>query len=449
MNHHVAALPERLRTARKRRAWSQLRLVRELRMMAGDEGLSLPSDESVVRRISSWENGEHQPDEVYRRLLALIFEELTELSADQGGQDGCIPETMSPVVHPVASPLAYTDGIDVVGAFVTAAADAERFALWAESSAPGSIALDGYREELSSLATDFLHQPMPTLLPGLVRLRNRLFHQLQARQDRSLWALAGMTSVVLAHASHVVGNALAGRKQARVARMCANEANHVELLAWTCGTQGLIAECAGRLREAAQHMREAADVLSRSRMPGSAAVRLASYEARINARLGLEQEAKAAVERAEIAQARLPGQEASELDDIGGILSFPPSKQLFYAAESFLLLRDPEQAELHAMAAIESFDAGPPEHHSYGDVALARIDMGAARLADDNLDGVLVALEPVFALPPQLRIAPLVVPLNAIDQVLAGPRYQRANAATGIRQEMVAFRAETVQAASR
>ncbi|MYT70364.1 hypothetical protein K377_07962 [Streptomyces sp. PsTaAH-137] len=64
---------ERLRRARAERGWSQLRLVRELRRVATARGHQLPSDESVKRRIASWENGHSTPDAFYGALLAEAF----------------------------------------------------------------------------------------------------------------------------------------------------------------------------------------------------------------------------------------------------------------------------------------------------------------------------------------------------------------------------------------
>lgn len=60
---------ERLRRARTERGWSQLRLVRELRKAAAKRGHQLPTDDSIKRRIASWENGHSVPDGFYGALL--------------------------------------------------------------------------------------------------------------------------------------------------------------------------------------------------------------------------------------------------------------------------------------------------------------------------------------------------------------------------------------------
>jgi tetratricopeptide (TPR) repeat protein len=73
-----------LKSARRRREWSQLRLAHELRAVADEHRRKqLPGDESLVRRVSSWENGAHRPDELYQRLLVAVF---PELAADLFGE---------------------------------------------------------------------------------------------------------------------------------------------------------------------------------------------------------------------------------------------------------------------------------------------------------------------------------------------------------------------------
>ncbi|MEW2409932.1 hypothetical protein [Streptomyces griseoviridis] len=64
---------ERLRQFRAERGWSQPRLVRELRRAATKRGHQLPSDESVKRRIASWENGHSTPDGFYGALIGDVY----------------------------------------------------------------------------------------------------------------------------------------------------------------------------------------------------------------------------------------------------------------------------------------------------------------------------------------------------------------------------------------
>jgi transcriptional regulator with XRE-family HTH domain len=56
------------------RGWSQSRLARELTREAARQGIHLPRVNTLVTEISRWENGKHEPDEVYRRLLGAVLE---------------------------------------------------------------------------------------------------------------------------------------------------------------------------------------------------------------------------------------------------------------------------------------------------------------------------------------------------------------------------------------
>src|SRR6266536_6703290 len=59
---------------RKARGWSQSRLARELTREAARQGIHLLRVDTLVTEISRWENGKHEPDDVYRRLLCVVLE---------------------------------------------------------------------------------------------------------------------------------------------------------------------------------------------------------------------------------------------------------------------------------------------------------------------------------------------------------------------------------------
>lgn len=122
-----------------------------------------------------------------------------------------------------------------------------------------------------------------------MQLRAEIFDDLEQCRRRGaaqtqLLRLLGITSAALAHACHLLGRPDESMAQARLARQCADEIGHIELGAWACGTLALLAEGAGRVDDGVGYIRESQDRLQRSPVPGSAAVRLACYEARILAR---------------------------------------------------------------------------------------------------------------------------------------------------------------------
>lgn len=348
----------------------------------------------------------------------------------------CGPQTRSAGLDDVLSDV--TDGQDLDRLVLAVADQSREFAAWTESSELGRTTMEIYRSELFELSGLFLHQSVTALFPRLVRLRSALLNHLREhqplRRSRDLYALTGMACVVLAHASHVLGHRSSGVTHAQLAQLCAEEADHVELNAWALGTQALLAEAANRPADALRYLHAAGEQVTRSRMPGTVAVRLASYEARIAARVGQHERASAALAAAEDARERVGNAgEIADLDDIGGILSFPNAKQEFFSAEANLLRGRCDLAEHDALTAISSYTNGPPEQSSYGDLALAWLDVAAARLATSDLDGMREAIQPVLSLPAGLRIEPLRAPLSALASALAQHRYRGSHLASDVR----------------
>ncbi|UNZ21367.1 hypothetical protein [Streptomyces sp. 891-h] len=91
----------------------------------------------------------------------------------------------------------------------------------------------------------------------------------------------------------------------------------------------------------------------------------------------------------------------------GGLLTFPEPKQAYYAGGTYALLGEHERALGHAMLAIRQYETGLPEDRSYGDEALARVDVVTAHLALGNVDEAVRNLRAVLSIPPEQRISQL------------------------------------------
>jgi hypothetical protein len=323
-----------------------------------------------------------------------------------------------------------------------AARDSLAFAGWAETSNVSASALDHLSYELSRIATNYVHAPLLPLFRDLTALRGHAFELLQngrqhPTQARRLFFLAGTSCLLLAHASQNLGDSASAMAQVRAALTCAEQADHNGLRAWTHGTAALIAEWTH------QH-RRAVDFAQRGQpfaVTADSRVRLAGLEARAAARAGDRRLALDALDRA--ARARDVGALDDELTEFGGLLSFPLVKQHYYAGSTFALLGEAERAQDNALRAIGMYETGPVEQRSYGDEALARVDLTTARLALDDLDGAREALRPVLALPPERRIEQLTVGVGRVRTALALPRYARASIARAITQDVDQYQAES------
>ncbi|WP_300007468.1 hypothetical protein [Pseudonocardia sp.] len=185
------------------------------------------------------------------------------------------------------------------------------------------------------------------------------------------------------------------------------------------GTQALIAEWSRRYKEAVAFARAGQQFA----VTTDSCVRLAAIEARALSKLGKPGAAVIAIDRAQRARDQDTG--ADDLASFGGILTFPFAKQLYYVGGALTTAGHPD-AERLALEAIRLYESGPVEERSYGDEALARVDVATARLNAGDLDGAVAALAPVLELPPAQRIHQLCDGLVRVRSALALPPFHDA-----------------------
>lgn len=323
-----------------------------------------------------------------------------------------------------------------------AARDSLAFASWAESSNVTASTLEHLSYELCRIAVNYVHAPLLPLFGDLMGLRGLAFELLRngrqhPTQARELFFLAGTSCVLLAHASQNLGDSASAMAQVRAALTCAEQADHHGLRAWAHGTAALIAEWTHQHRRAVEFAQRGQPFAPTA----DSRVRLASLEARAAARTGDRSLALDALGRA--ARARDLAARQDKLDEFGGLLTFPVPKQHYYAGSTYALLGEAQPAQENALLAIGMYETGPLEQRSYGDEALARLDVTTARLALGDLDGAGEALRPVLDLLPERRIEQLAVGLSRVRSALAVPRYARAQIAREITQEVDQYQAES------
>jgi hypothetical protein len=371
----------------------------------------------------------------------LILDELGRAHGDQkpsGGEqarrperNGAIPTTEPTPSQP--SPATLT---------VVAARESLAFAGWAESSNVSASTLDHLSYELGRIAVNYVHAPLLPLFGDLLELRGFAFELLRngrqhPTQARELFFLAGTSCVLLAHASQDLGDSASAMAQVRAALTCAEQADHKGLRAWAHGTAALIAGWTHQHRRAVEFAQRGQSFAPTA----DSRVRLASLEARAAARMGDRGLALDALGRAARARDLAMGQDT--LEEFGGMLSFPVPKAHYYAGSTYALLGEAQPAQDNALLAIGMYESGPIEQRSYGDEALARLDVTTARLALRDLEGAHEALRPVLELPLERRIEQLASGLSRVRSALAVPRYARAQIAREITQEVDQYQAES------
>lgn len=334
-------------------------------------------------------------------------------------------------------PLIVASSFDARRLTAGAAQEAMQFLNWATDDRVPEPVLDHVLSELHRVAIDYVHRPLIPLFTELTDLRDTAFGLLKSRphpqQARELFFVAGTVSTLLAHASQNMGNAAAARTQAATAWACADQADRDDLRAWVRGTQALIAEWTLHHRDALDFVREG----QRYAASPDQQARLACIEARTLARNGNAQAALTAIERA--ARVRELPDRTDDLGSIGGVFTFPQVKQMYYTGSTLVLAGQAAQGEQTCSDAIRAYETGPADQRSYGDEAIARVDVAMARLLGDDLDGAFDALKPVLQLPGDRRIRQITDSLTRVRERLILPRYSNTNAARSLIDELNQF----------
>ncbi|GDY30853.1 XRE family transcriptional regulator [Gandjariella thermophila] len=313
---------------------------------------------------------------------------------------GVVPH--GPVDHP--TPL--RDRHNWEGQVITMSAQRARdFLSRAEASNVGPETLEQLADDVRRVATTYPRLPLPELLGDLVDVQERTFTLLEGRQKpkhtRELYLLAGISCGLLAKASHDVGASTDAMTQARTAYACAENAGHNGLRAWVRGLQSGVAYWTGRPRDAVRYAQLGHDAVRAG--AGTAALYLLAAEARAWGLLGNPERARDAIRRAADVRDRVA---PDELDEFGGLCTFPHRRQLYFAADalSWVAEEDAEHAEAAALEAVSAYEATDRTERGWGEEAGARAGLAVARIVQGDVEGAASALRPVLALPPTQRI---------------------------------------------
>ncbi|MFG3041752.1 XRE family transcriptional regulator [Streptomyces sp. NPDC048330] len=387
--------------------------------MAALTGLSqgfLSMLESGARRLTSL-------DKVERFLLGI------------GAPEGLLPppirkhcalRTQQPLPATGPEPTFDKDA-DLQALAAQAAAQSIQFAEKTLRSNVTDESLEVLTHSIGTIATDYVHTPLHPLFKKLLVTRNQIFELLGGRQrphqTRELHLLAGTSCLLLAHASQNLGDADAAMAQIRTAWEFAEQADHNDLRAWTKGTAALISEWSPQHQSSLEYTREAAALSPQ----GETRVRIAAIEARAAARIGDRGTALAAL--GDLRRAREQQDSTESLNRFGGILTFPGAKQEYYIGGTYALLGEHGLAEHHATRAIAMYENGPKRERSYGDEALARLDVVTSRIATGELEGASEQFLPLLDLPQNLRIQQIGHAVRQVADLLGAPRLARSRTA--------------------
>ncbi|MER7669859.1 hypothetical protein ABTY61_15515 [Kitasatospora sp. NPDC096128] len=323
-----------------------------------------------------------------------------------------------------------------------AARRALRFTAMAEGSSIGPETLGQIHDEVRRLTVTYPRLALPTLLGDLVEVQDLTFRLLEhgrvkPLQARELYLLAGITSGMLAKASHDLGNPSAAMMQARTAFVCADNADHHAMRAWVRSLQSLISYWAGRPAQAAEYAALGQSAVGDVR--GTTSVWLACLSARAHSLLGDGEGTRSAIQQAEDARAAV---EPDDLDAFGGIMTFPVPRQLYYVAEATVQLgEDPALGESQSEAAVTAYRDASEDEWAFGDEAGAQTDLALARIARGEIEGAAEAVRPVLDLPIEQRNFGIVSSAQRVHAALSVDGRRNGIVGVNLQQEIEAFTA--------
>lgn len=342
-----------------------------------------------------------------------------------------------PVVEPEPGSAG---GLGLEREVMMAASESARFTQFAEQSNVGPHTVEQFRDDIARIVANYGNRPIYPTFVEVRELRDRAFELLEGRQrpehTRDLYLVAGLLCAILGNASKDLGLLTAATAQYRTAFMCAELAGVNWLRAWVRAAQSSVAYWEDRPRAAVELV---ADGWQYTPETGTVRVSLASLEARARARLRDHRSTEDALARADHAREAVPGD-----DELGSMFALPVHKQSWYAATARLWLGgQANNAEALRLAgnAVELYEAAPPEQRQLGELCLARLDLAAAHLGRDDLEGTAASIGEVLAIATQRRTDSITRRLQQLARLLERPRYQTTGLALSLRDEIRAFAA--------
>ena len=315
---------------------------------------------------------------------------------------------------------------------------ATKFSAYAEGTNAGPETVEQLRDETTRLAIAYLRGPIVDFIGDLVALQDDIFTLLEGKQrpaqSGDLYVLAALASGMLAKASHDLARPHDAIVQARTMFVCAETAGHIPLQAWARGQQSLTAFWTGRHEDSIRFAAGGAALLG-GHHTGTVAAWLPALEARALAQLNRPEAARAALGRA--ADAR-DATATDDIDRIGGVLTFPPAMQRYYAAGTYVHLDGGDShAVSEATSSIELFETG--DWRSSAAEAGVRGELALAHVHNGDIDGAKDAMAEVLALEPNRRVRGVVTTVRRLHFALRDPRFFASPVARDLRDEIEAY----------
>ncbi|MFD5469495.1 hypothetical protein [Streptomyces sp. NPDC127105] len=406
------------------------------------ERLGLPNaDEPAPKTIEAWLYEGRKPQRAFRPVLV----EMLGYSIDDLWTE--MPEDTKPHFVPLtgASPTALHAGAGVdlnemkrTGAM--AVRRAKEFLLGVDRERVGDDTLGLLDDEVQRLVAVYPREPLAAIWDDLLETQEQVFRLLEGGrvrplQLRDLNVKGAVLSFLVAKGFHDMEVPHQAMTMTRVAAACARDAEHPGLIALSDGLKSLIAYWADKPADAYHYASKGAETAADLR--GTVGLWLLGLQARAAAVLGDEETVRIVNQRA---AGRREHVVHDDLDELGGLFTYAPEKQLYYSVEAEVLLGHGD-AQLAAQAerAVMGFsDPGAP-NWAFSDLAGAQCDLALVRLFSGDVEGAADAIRPVLDLPASHRNNGIIVSAMRVRQAVMSSPVRSAVAAQDLRAEIEAF----------
>ncbi|KOG07344.1 hypothetical protein ADK35_44175 [Streptomyces viridochromogenes] len=318
---------------------------------------------------------------------------------------------------------------------------AKEFLLGMDREVVGEDTLGLLDDEVGRLVAAYPREPLSTLWPDLLETQEQVFRLLEGGRVRQLSHLrdlnvkAAVLSFLVAKGFNDMESPYQAMTMTRVAASCARTAEHAGLIALTDGLKSLIAYWADKPEDAYHYASQGAATAANLR--GTVGLWLLGLRARAAAVLGDEETVREANQEATDRRERII---PDDLDQLGGLFTYAPEKQLYYTVEAEALLGHGD-AQLAAQAeeAVRGFSDPSSPNWAFGDLAGSQCDLALIRLFSGDLDGAAAAIRPVLDLPSTHRNNGIIVSAQRVRQALLHSPARTAVVARDLRAEIAAF----------
>ncbi|WP_084509576.1 helix-turn-helix domain-containing protein [Nocardia pseudovaccinii] len=282
-------------------------------------------------------------------------------------------------------------------------------------SAPDAVPLDDMQDGIIDVARRARFESYDKTLSRAMAIRSELMRRIRAgahrpEEIRELYVALGRVCGVLSYLTLDLGQADTARIHAQASFELGDRADHDQLRAWARGTQALAFRFVKDFEAARDSATDGLRYVTGS--TGTAEARLLCGLAASVANLGDSARALELLDEADRAR------DAAGPDEIPGLFTFSPAKQIYYRGFSLMWADDRRILRKSVKASERAIDAWQVQR-SPGDEMLSQIYLASANARLGDLDASLAAVTPVLESPISAHFSWVRKRLNQLEGLLS------------------------------